>query len=335
MIAAAISKLVGQQDLAEEEAAQAMRQIMEGGATPAQIAAFLVALRLKGETIDEVTGCARVMREKASHIQAPDPQVIDTCGTGGDGAHTFNISTTAAFVVAGAGMPVAKHGNRSVSSRCGSADVLQALGVAIELSPEVAEKCLAEVGMTFLFAPLFHSAMKYAIGPRREIGVRTIFNILGPLTNPAGARRQLLGVYARELTEPLARVLGNLGSVHALVVHGADGLDEITTTGETYVAELHDGQISCYTISPEQFGLPRAPLTALAGGDAQYNAHLTQAILQGDKGPPRDVVLLNAAAGLVVADAAPDLKVGLELAAQSVDSGAALRKLHQLQRFTP
>jgi len=335
MIAAAIGKLVGQQDLSEEEAAQAMRQIMEGGATPAQIAAFLIALRLKGETIDEVTGCARVMREKASHIRALDPHVIDTCGTGGDGAQTFNISTTAAFVVAGAGVPVAKHGNRAVSSRCGSADVLQALGVTIELSPERAEKCLAEVGMTFLFAPLFHSAMKYAIGPRREIGVRTIFNLLGPLTNPAGARRQILGVYNRELTEPLARVLGNLGSVRAMVVHGADGLDEITTTGETAIAELHEGQVSCYTINPEQFGLPRVSLTALAGGDAQHNATLTQAILEGHQGPPRDVVLLNAAAGLVVADAARDLDAGLALAAQSIDSGAALHKLHQLQRFTP
>jgi anthranilate phosphoribosyltransferase len=333
MITEAISKLVEQQNLSEEEAAQAMRQIMEGGATPAQIAAFLIALRIKGETIGEVTGCARVMRDKASHIQALAPNVIDTCGTGGDGAQTFNISTTAAFVVAGAGVPVAKHGNRSVSSRCGSADVLHALGVTIELSPEVAEKCLAEVGMTFLFAPLFHSAMKYAIGPRREIGVRTIFNILGPLTNPAGARRQILGVYARELTEPLARVLGNLGSARAFVVHGADGLDEITTTGETYIAELHAGQVSCYTINPEQFGLSRVSLTALAGGDAQHNANLTQAILQGHKGPPRDVVLLNAAAGLVVADAAPDLTAGLELAAQSINSGAALDKLRQLQRF--
>lgn len=335
VIATAISKLVGQQHLSEEEAAQTMRQIMEGGATPAQIAAFLIALRIKGETIGEVTGCARVMREKASHIRAPDPYTIDTCGTGGDGAQTFNISTTAAFVVAGAGIPVAKHGNRSVSSRCGSADVLQALGVQIELTPEMAEKCLTEIGMTFLFAPLFHSAMKHAVGPRREIGVRTIFNLLGPLTNPAGARRQILGVYDGALIEPLARVLGNLGSVRALVVHGTDGLDEITTTSETAIAELREGQVSCYTIKPEQFGMPRVSLTALAGGDAQHNANLTQAVLEGHTGPPRDVVLLNAAAGLVAADAASDIEAGLELAAQSIDSGAALRKLHQLQRFMP
>src|ERR671934_670512 len=228
MMVAAISKLVAQQDLSEEEAAQAMRQIMEGGTTPAQIAAFLTALRIKGETIGEITGCARVMREKATQIRAPYPHVIDTCGTGGDGAQTFNISTTAAFVVAGAGIPVAKHGNRAMSSRCGSADLLQELGMALELSPEMAETCLARVGLTFLFAPLFHSAMKYAIGPRREIGVRTIFNLMVPLTNPAGATHQLLGVYARELIEPLARVLGNLGSRRAFVVHGADGLDEMT-----------------------------------------------------------------------------------------------------------
>jgi anthranilate phosphoribosyltransferase len=334
VIVAAISKLVEQQNLAEEEAAQAMRQIMEGGATPAQIAAFLVALRIKGETISEITGCARIMREKATHIRAPYPHVIDTCGTGGDGSQTFNISTTAAFVVAGAGIPVAKHGNRAMSSRCGSADLLQELGVAIELSPETAEKYLAEVGITFLFAPLFHSAMKYAIGPRREIGVRTIFNLIGPLTNPAGATHQLLGVYARELTEPLARALGNLGSTRAFVVHGADGLDEMTTTGDTYVAALDQGTVSSYTVHPEQFGLCRAPREALAGGDAQQNAAITLAILNGQEGAHRDVVLLNAAAALVVAGAASDLQAALQLAAQSIDSGAALEKLRRLQRFT-
>jgi anthranilate phosphoribosyltransferase len=334
MIVAAISKLVEQQDLSEDEAAQAMRQIMEGGATPAQIAAFLIALRIKGETVSEITGCARIMREKASHIQAPDAHVIDTCGTGGDGAQTFNISTTAAFVVAGAGIPVAKHGNRAMSSRCGSADLLQALGVAIELSPEVAEKCLAEVGIAFLFAPLFHSAMKHAIGPRRDIGVRTIFNLMGPLTNPASAKYQLVGVYARELTEPLARVLGNLGSTRALVVHGADGLDEITITGDTYVAALDQGTLSSYTIRPEQFGLSRVPREALAGGDAPQNAAITLAVLDGQQGPHRDVVLLNAAAALVVAGAASDLHAGLQLATQSIDSGAALEKLSRLQRFT-
>jgi anthranilate phosphoribosyltransferase len=335
MIGAAIGKLVERQHLTEEEAAQAMRQIMDGSATPAQIAAFLIALRIKGETIEEITGCARVMREKATPIRAPYPNVLDTCGTGGDGAQTFNISTTAAFVVAGAGVPVAKHGNRSVSSRCGSADLLQALGVTIELSPGMAEKCLAEVGMTFLFAPLFHSAMKFAVGPRREIGVRTIFNILGPLTNPAAARHQLLGVYRQELTAPMARVLGNLGAVRAFVVHGADGLDEITTTGETHITVLDTGKITPIVINPEQFGLQRAPRGALAGGDAAQNAAITMTVLQGKPGPHRDVVLLNAAAALTVSGAVPDLHAGLQLAAQSIDSGAALEKLRCLQQFTP
>lgn len=332
MIVAAIAKLVEQQHLSEEEAAEAMRQIMEGDATPAQIAAFLTALRIKGETVSEITGCARVMREKATHIGAP-ANVIDTCGTGGDGAQTFNISTTAAFVVAGAGIPVAKHGNRAMSSRCGSADLLQALGVTIELTPELAERCLAEVGMTFLFAPLFHSAMKHAIGPRREIGVRTIFNILGPLTNPAGATRQLIGVSTRGLVEPLAQVLGNLGSSRAFVVHGADGLDEITTAGETHIAALDHGAVSTFTVCPEQFGLPRVPLEALAGGDAHQNACITIEILDGKPGPQRDVVLLNAAAALVVAGAAADWHAGLQLAAEAIDSGAALDKLRGLQRF--
>jgi anthranilate phosphoribosyltransferase len=335
MIGAAIGKLVERQHLTEEEAAQAMRQIMDGSATPAQIAAFLIALRIKGETIEEITGCARVMREKATPIHAPYPNVIDTCGTGGDGAQTFNISTTAAFVVAGAGVPVAKHGNRSVSSRCGSADLLQALGVTIELSPGMAEKCLAEVGMTFLFAPLFHSAMKFAVGPRREIGVRTIFNILGPLTNPAAARHQLLGVYRQELTAPMARVLGNLGAARAFVVHGADGLDEITTTGETHITVLDTGKITPIVINPEQFGLQRAPRGALAGGDAAQNAAITMTVLQGKPGPHRDVVLLNAAAALTVSGTVPDLHAGLQLAAQSIDSGAALEKLRCLQQFTP
>lgn len=332
MIVAAIAKLVEQQHLTEEEAAEAMRQIMEGDATPAQIAAFLTALRIKGETVSEITGCARVMREKATHIGAP-ANVIDTCGTGGDGAQTFNISTTAAFVVAGAGIPVAKHGNRAMSSRCGSADLLQALGVTIELTPDLAERCLAEVGMTFLFAPLFHSAMKHAIGPRREIGVRTIFNILGPLTNPAGATRQLIGVSTRGMVEPLAQVLGNLGSSRAFVVHGADGLDEITTAGETHIAALDHGTVSTFTVRPEQFGLPRVPLEALAGGDAQQNARITIEILEGKPGPQRDVVLLNAAAALVVAGAAADWHAGLQLAAEAVDSGAALDKLRGLQQF--
>jgi anthranilate phosphoribosyltransferase len=231
-------------------------------------------------------------------------------------------------------VPVAKHGNRSVSSRSGSADLLQALGVTIELSPQMAETCLAEVGMTFLFAPLFHSAMKFAVGPRREIGVRTIFNVLGPLTNPAGAKHQVMGVYRRDLIEPLARALGNLGSTRAFVVHGSDGLDEITTTGETYIAILDGGKITSSVISPEQFGLRRARRGALIGGDAQQNADITMAVLEGKQGPHRDVVLLNAAAALTVAGMAPDLQVGLEMAAHAIDSGAALEKLRRLQRFT-
>jgi anthranilate phosphoribosyltransferase len=335
MIGAAISRLVEQENLTEEEAADAMRQIMEGDATPAQIAAFLIALRIKGETVDEITGCARVMRAKVTPVHAPYPDMIDTCGTGGDGALTFNISTTAAFVAAGAGVPVAKHGNRSVSSRSGSADLLQALGVTIELGPERAAQCLAEVGITFLFAPLYHSAMKFAVGPRREIGVRTIFNILGPLTHPAGAQHQLLGVHRRELTEPIARVLGNLGSRRAFVVHGADGLDEVTTTGETYISILDGGTITPLVISPEQFGLRRAPRGALVGGDAQENAEITISVLEGKQGHQRDVVLLNAAAALTVAGATADIAAGLEVAARAIDSGAALEKLRRLQRFTP
>ncbi len=333
-IVAAIGRLVERQDLTEDEAAQAMREIMEGRATPAQIAAFLTALRMKGETIAEVTGCARVMREKVTPIYAPYPNVIDTCGTGGDGAHTFNISTTTALVVAGAGIPVAKHGNRAMSSRCGSADLLKELGVAIELPPARVETCLAEVGIAFLFAPLLHSAMKYAVGPRREIGVRTIFNILGPLTNPAAAKHQLLGVYARELTELSARVLANLGSQRAFVVHGADGLDEITTTGETYITALEEGEVRSYTIRPEEFGLARVPLAALSGGDAQQNAAITMGVLSGTRGPQRDIVLLNAAAAIVVAGVAADLKTGLQVAADTIDSGAALAKLRGLQGFT-
>ena len=336
MIREGIQAVVGGRNLSEAEAIAVMTEIMEGNTSPAQIAAFIVGLRMKGETVEEITGCARVMRDKATFIGTPPGSIpVDTAGTGGDGAQTFNISTTAAFVVAGAGVPVAKHGNRAMSSRCGSADLLQALGVAIELSPERAETCLAEVGITFLFAPLFHSAMKHAIGPRRELGVRTIFNILGPLTNPAGAKRQLLGVSQQQFAEPMARVLGNLGSTRAMVVHGADGLDEITISGDTHITALDAGRIASYTITPEQFGLCRAPLGALAGGDAPQNADITVAVLEGKPGPHRDVVLLNAAAALAVAGTAADLEAGLQLAAHAIDSGAALDKLRRLQRFTP
>ncbi len=334
MIKEAISKVVNGEDLTEREAVDTMNEIMSGEATPAQIASFITALRLKGETIEEITGCARVMREKATKIKTNQSILVDTCGTGGDGAHTFNISTTAAFVVAGADIPVAKHGNRSVSSLSGSADVLKALGVNIEVGPEVVGRCIDEIGIGFLFAPLLHGAMKYAIGPRREIGIRTIFNALGPLTNPAGAQTQVLGVYDKNLTEPLARVLGNLGSKHVFVVHGEDGLDEITTTTNTYVSELVHGEVRSYTLNSTELGIPKAEAQDLAGGTPEENAAMTLAILQGESGPKRDIVLLNAAAAIVTGGKADNLQDGIALAAETVDSGEALEKLEALKKMT-
>ncbi|MEK6690347.1 MAG: anthranilate phosphoribosyltransferase [Nitrospirota bacterium] len=331
MIKEAISILIEKIDLSEAEMAEAMREIMEGKATDAQIGAFLTALRLKGETIDEITGAAKVMREKALSIKAP-AGTVDTCGTGGDMAHTFNISTTAAFIVSGAGIPVAKHGNRSVSSKSGSADVLQALGVNIELPPEKIEKSLIEVGFGFLFAPFFHGAMKYALGPRREIGIRTVFNILGPLTNPAGAKYQVLGVYSSDLTETMAKVLGNLGCIHAFVVHGEDGLDEITITGKTKVSELKGGKVENYFIEPSDFGIKTGSIEDLLGGESKENAEITINILKGEKGPKRDIVLLNASAAIVASGKAKDLKEGIAIAERSIDSGAALRKLEGIKK---
>lgn len=331
MIKEAISILIEKIDLSEAEMAEAMREIMEGKATDAQIGAFLTALRLKGETIDEITGAAKVMREKALSIKAP-AGTVDTCGTGGDMAHTFNISTTAAFIVSGAGIPVAKHGNRSVSSKSGSADVLQALGVNIELPPERIEKSLIEVGFGFLFAPFFHGAMKYALGPRREIGIRTVFNILGPLTNPAGAKYQVLGVYSSDLTETMAKVLGNLGCIHAFVVHGEDGLDEITITGKTKVSELKGGKVENYFIEPSDFGIKTGSIEDLLGGESKENAEITINILKGEKGPKRDIVLLNASAAIVASGKAKDLKEGIAIAERSIDSGAALRKLEGIKK---
>lgn len=331
MIKEAISILIEKIDLSEAEMAEAMREIMEGKATDAQIGAFLTALRLKGETIDEITGAAKVMREKALSIKAP-AGTVDTCGTGGDMAHTFNISTTAALVVSGAGIPVAKHGNRSVSSKSGSADVLQALGVNIELPPEKIEKSLIEVGFGFLFAPFFHGAMKYALGPRREIGIRTVFNILGPLTNPAGAKYQVLGVYSSDLTETMAKVLGNLGCIHAFVVHGEDGLDEITITGKTKVSELKGGKVENYFIEPSDFGIKTGSIEDLLGGESKENAEITINILKGEKGPKRDIVLLNASAAIVASGKAKDLKEGIAIAERSIDSGAALRKLEGIKK---
>ncbi len=335
MIKEAITRVVEKQDLSQEEAALTMDEIMSGNATDAQIASFITALRLKGETVDEITGFTKIMREKATHLKAKGP-VIDTCGTGGDGAHTFNISTISAFIAAGAGAMVAKHGNRSVSSSCGSADCLQTLGINISANVEEVEKCLNEVGIGFLFAPLLHASMKYAIGPRREIGIRTVFNILGPMTNPANARAQLIGVYAPELTEIMAKVLKNLGSLHVMVVHGMDdGLDEISTTGPTRITELKEGKITTYLVSPTDFEILLANPEDLKGAEAEVNARICQAILSGEKGPKRDICLLNAGAAIYIADLAKDLAEGIEKAKESIDSGAAMAKLEKLRQNLP
>ena len=330
----AIGKVMIGEDLTEEEAEAVMGQIMTGEATPAQIGAFLTALRFKGETVEEITGCARAMRRSAIPVRPRRRDMVDTCGTGGDKTGTFNISTTAAFVVAGVGLGVAKHGNRSVSSHCGSADLLEALGVNLELTPEQVANCIDEVGIGFLFAPRFHPAMKHAIGPRREMGVRTIFNILGPLTNPAEATRQIMGVYDPGLTSPLAQVLSRLGGQAAFVVHGADGLDELSTTGINRVSHLRDGWVKDFSLDPAELGLPRARLEDLRGGTAEENAQITQAILAGERGPRRDVVLLNAAAALVAGGMASDFEEGLQQAAEAIDSGRAREKLEGLVSFT-
>lgn len=330
MIQQAINLLVERKDLSRQEAEEIMREIMEGSATDAQIASFITALRMKGETVDEITGFTQVMRDKAEKLTIDGP-VIDTCGTGGDRAHTFNISTAAAFVAAGAGAVVAKHGNRSVSSKCGSADCLQALGIDITAKASVVEKCLKEAGIGFFFAPLWHKSMKYAIGPRKEIGIRTVFNILGPLTNPAGAQYQLLGVYDGALTSPLAAVLNNLGSQRAMVVHGEDGLDEITITTKTRVSEVKDGQVTDYELDPRDFGFSLALKEDLLGGTVEENAGLIKSVLEGKTGPRRDIVLLNAGAALYILGKAKELTGGIKLAQESIDSGAALKKLEALK----
>ncbi len=326
----AIAKVIDGDDLRRDEMTDVMNQIMSGEATDAQIGAFLIALRMKGESVDEIAGAAAVMREKATPIATKHDVLVDTCGTGGDHSGTFNISTTAALVAAGAGLCVAKHGNRAATSQSGSADVLMALGVNIEASPETVSRCLDEVGIGFLFAPALHGAMKYAIGPRREIGVRTIFNALGPLTNPAGAKRQVIGVYSAALTETLAGVLASLGAERAYVVHGSDGLDEMTLTGPTKVSELKDGSVSTYRVSPGDFGLGEARADALKGGDADSNAAITLSVLKGAEGPARDIALLNAAAAIVAGDKASDLRAGILIAAEAIDSGRALAKLEAL-----
>ncbi len=306
---------------------------MEGQATDAHIASFLTALRIKGETVEEITGAAKVMREKVTRIKAPE-YTVDTCGTGGDMSHTFNISTTSALIVAACGVPVAKHGNRSVSSSCGSADVLEALGIKIDLEPQKVEKCLESTGFGFMFAPLFHPAMKYAIGPRREMGIRTVFNILGPLTNPAGAERQVLGVFNDKLTEPLASVLANLGVKHAFIVHGEDGLDEITNSDKTKISELKDGKIGTYFIAPEDFGFKRAKKQYLVGGNAEDNAKIMIDILEGKKGPKREIVIMNAAAALITGGRANSFAEAVEKASHAIDSGAAREKLKEIKEVS-
>jgi anthranilate phosphoribosyltransferase len=310
-----------------------MEEIMSGGATPAQIGAFLTALRLKGETVEEIVGFARTVRARATPLNVDGP-VVDTAGTGGDGLHTFNISTAAALVGAGAGLKVAKHGGRAASSQCGSADVLEALGVRIDLGAERVKQCLQEVGIGFMFAPVFHPAFKHVAGPRRELGIRTVFNILGPLTNPAGAKAQLLGVADGSLVEKMALSLQSLGCHHALVVHGEDGLDEITISGETRVCEVTDGNVKSYSVTPGDFGLSRSNLNSLTGGTVETNASLLRSALAGAPGPMRDVVLMNAAALLLAGDKVKTLKQGVELAAKAIDSGQAIAKLEQLSKLS-
>ncbi|HUL00302.1 MAG TPA: anthranilate phosphoribosyltransferase [Nitrospirota bacterium] len=334
MIKEAIAKVVANISLTEAEAESVMREIMQGEATDAQIAAYITALRIKGESVEEITASARVMRDKAVPIRIDSQYQVDTCGTGGDMSHTFNISTTVAFVVAGAGVTVAKHGNRSVSSKSGSADMLQALGINIEMPSRRVEICLQEIGIGFLFAPMMHLAMKYAVGPRREIGIRTIFNLLGPLTNPAKVTSQIVGVYAAEMTNRFAQALGNLGATHAFVVHGMDGLDEITITGQTKVSEFVAGTVKDYFIHPLDFGLSAGRSEDLRGGDAKENAEITTRVLKGQKGVCRDIVLLNAAAGLTASGRTSNFREGIRLAEESIDSGSALNKVEQLKMFT-
>jgi len=330
MIREAISRVIQRENLSFKETSEVMLKVMEGRATSAQIGSFLTGLRMKGETLEEILGCAQVMRDKSFPINSKHSILVDTCGTGGDGTGTFNISTTTIFVVAGAGLAVAKHGNRSVSSKCGSADVLEAMGVKIDLSPQEVELVLDEIGLGFLFAPVFHEAMKYAIGPRKEIGIRSVFNVLGPLTNPARAKFQVLGVYDPNLTEVIAQVLERLGVEGAYVVHGSGGLDEISTLGPTKITHLNKGSIKTYEIRPEDFGIPRRKLSDLQGDDASCNVQIIKRVLSGEKGPHREIVLLNAAAAISAAGAAKDLHEGVKIAAETIDSGKAMKKLEEL-----
>jgi anthranilate phosphoribosyltransferase len=333
MIKEAIGQIVGGHSLTMDESSTVMNEIMEGTATPAQFGAFVTALRFKGETVEEIAGLARTMRGKSLRVRIAEP-VVDTCGTGGDGTGTFNISTTAAFVAAACGLKVAKHGNRAMSSQCGSADVLEALGVKIDLNPEQVQRCLETVGIGFMLAPVFHPAMKYAAGPRKEVGIRTVFNILGPLTNPAGAGAQVLGVPEKSLTMKMATVLKMLDCQHALVVHGEDGLDEITNTGKTFIAELKNGAIIYYEITPTEFGLQLASPESLKGGSVKDNAELLRGILSGKQGPQRDIVLMNTAAALIAGDKVTAFGDGIIMAGVAIDSGRALQKVEELIKFS-
>lgn len=348
MIKKAIAKVVEQEHLTEGEMIEVMNQIMSGEATPAQVGAFITALRMKGETVEEITGAARVMRERATPIKVgrgvldidrddiniDQETILDVVGTGGDCTNTFNVSTTVTFVVSACGVRVAKHGNRSVSSLCGSADVLEKLGVNLDVTPQQVERCINEIGLGFLFAPALHGAMKHAIGPRREIGIRTIFNILGPLTNPAKADCQVMGVYREELVEKLAGVLHRLGCKHGFVVHGRDGMDEITLTTETAAAEVTAEGVRLFTIKPEELGLSRCTMADLRGGDAVANAVIVRSVLEGEQGPRRDIVLLNSAYALLAAGACPTVQSGLVMAAETIDSGKAAEQLNKLAKLT-
>jgi anthranilate phosphoribosyltransferase len=333
MIKESIVELSMGKDLSPEGMRESMNEIMGGEATPAQIGAFLALLKIKGESVNEITQAASVMREKAHSIDIEAP-VLDTCSTGGTGLNHINISTTVAFVAAGAGIKVAKHGNRAASGKCGSADVLEKLGVNIELEPEKVKECIDSIGIGFLFAPKFHKAMKYAAAPRKEMGIRTVFNMLGPLTNPASATHQLLGVYSPRLTETLASVLGNLGVERAMVVHGEGGLDEISLSGKTKVSEFKKDSVETYDLEPEDFGLENTPLDAIKGGDEQVNAEMIRKVLNGEKCAFREYVLANSAASLVIIGKASDMKEGVKIAGESIDSGKAMKKMEELAEFT-
>ncbi|MDF1541494.1 MAG: anthranilate phosphoribosyltransferase, partial [Anaerosomatales bacterium] len=333
-VAAAIGSVAAGGSLSESDAYEVMTAVMDGAATDAQIASLVTAIRMKGESVDEIVGFARAMREHASPVRPRVTGVVDTCGTGGDGLATFNISTTTAFVVAGAGVPIAKHGNRAVSSAAGSADVLEQLGVRIDLGPDEMARCIDEVGLGFLFAQSLHASMRHAAGPRREIAIRTVFNVLGPLTNPAGATRQLLGVYAPELVPVMAEVAGRLGAERVLVVHGHPGMDEVSASGPTTVGEIANGSVRLWEVTPEEVGIARGTLAGIAGGDPVANARILRDVLDGQHGQPRDIVLMNAAAALLAAGRVADMAEGVSLARGAIDSGEALACLEALATLT-